>query len=273
MDYPISDFFISTIKDVTYLDQSIYPNKFVEYRPILYWDELILFKNCYATVYFDDSVYNIKPNDILFLPSGKHTKYRVDIQIPGSFIDIFFTSNIHINSTSNLYRQPSNNASINFQQMLVLWQQNKFLNRAKCMSHLWDIISKIQNSQKLAKNESDILYPAIEYIKLNYLDKNISADLLAKHCGLSYSRLLKLFKKQLSTTPKNYIIKLKMNHACELLKTNMSITEISENIGFNDVYFFSKQFKKHMNISPTDYRKKFLQNCEFFNKVKPWEKT
>ena len=75
MDCKIKDFYILTINNVTYLNQEIYSNKTVEYKNTLYWDELILFKDCYATVYFDDKVHNIEPNDILFLPSGKHTQY------------------------------------------------------------------------------------------------------------------------------------------------------------------------------------------------------
>ena len=35
----------------------------------------------------------------------------------------------------------------------------------------------------------------------------------------------------------------------------------------------SEQFKKYMNLSPSEYRKKFLQNNEYYNYVKPWEKT
>ena len=272
MECRIKDFYIITIKNITYLNQEIYSNKTVEYKNTLYWDELILFKDCYATVYFDDKVHNIEPNDILYLPSGKHTQYKVKIQSPGDFIDIFFISNIHMNSSSTLYKLGSGNANINFQQILTIWQQNPTLNHAKCMSILWDIISKIQSNQKLAKELSSVIEPAIEYIQQHYLDQNISVEQLSTRCGVSYSQFLKIFENQTSTTPKNYIIKLKMSYACELLKTDKSITEISEIMGFNDVYFFSKQFKKYMNISPTDYRKRFLQNSEFFNRVKPWEK-
>ena len=69
MECRIKDFYIITIKNITYLNQEIYSNKTVEYKNTLYWDELILFKDCYATVYFDDKVHNIEPNDILWAPA------------------------------------------------------------------------------------------------------------------------------------------------------------------------------------------------------------
>ena len=50
MECRIKDFYILTIKNITYLNQEIYSNKTVEYKNTLYWDELILFKDCYATV-------------------------------------------------------------------------------------------------------------------------------------------------------------------------------------------------------------------------------
>lgn len=273
MDCTLKDFYIMDIYNVTYIDQRIYSKKYVEYKPKLYWDELMFFNDCIATINFDNQKYNVEPNDILFLPSGSYSKYTVTIQKPGDVIDIFLISNIHLNTTSKLYKSTSHNTKIDYQQILTTWQQNPTLNHAKCMSILWDIIHKINKEQNLNKNQSDIIKPAIEYIKCHYLEKNISINKLCALCGVSYSLFLKTFEKELSTTPNKYIINLRMNYACDLLKTDKKITEISEIIGFTDVYFFSKQFKKYIGISPTTYRQKYLQNREYFNKVKPWEKA
>lgn len=272
MDCKIKDFYITDIREVSYIDQKIYPNNFVQYGTHLQWDELVFFKDTYATVYFDDHIFNIEPNDILFLTSGEHKKYVLEIHRPGTFIDIFYASNIPLNSTPTLYKFSTNNTYINFQQILAIRQQNPAKNYAKCMSILWDLIYKIQTNTRLPKAQNEMIEPAIEYIENHYLDPQISVEKLATRCGISYSMFLKIFEQRFSTTPKNYIIKLKMNHACELLKTEKSITEISEALGFTDVYFFSKQFKKYMNLSPTTYRKRFLQNIELYNRVNPWEK-
>ena len=56
--------------------------------------------------------------------------------------------------------------------------------------------------------------------------------------------------------PNEYIIELRLQFAKNMLSgTNMSIKQISEHIGYNDPYFFSRLFKKHIGISPQEYRK------------------
>ena len=112
-----------------------------------------------------------------------------------------------MNSSSTLYKLGYGNANINFQQILTIWQQNPTLNHAKCMSILWDIISKIQSNQKLAKELSSVIEPAIEYIQQHYLDRNISVEQLSTRCGASYSQFLKIFEKQTSTTPQKLYYK------------------------------------------------------------------
>ncbi len=117
----------------------------------------------------------------------------------------FFKIFSDMNSSSTLYKLGSGNANINFQQILTIWQQNPTLNHAKCMSILWDIISKIQRNQKLAKELSSVIEPAIEYIQQHYLDQNISIEQISTRCGVSYSQFLKIIEKQTSTTKKNIL--------------------------------------------------------------------
>lgn len=273
MDCNITDFYISHIQNISFIDQKIYLNNFVEYRPYLYWDELIYFKDTFATVYFDNQVFNIEPDNILFLTSGDHQKYIIEFHQSGTFTDIFFTSNLHFNSKPALYQSLSLDIYGNFQRILAAWQQNPVKNRAECMSILWNLIYKIQNCYRLSRLNYDSLKPAIDYIKANCFNTQISTKKLASQCGMNYSQFLENFKQKFHTTPKSYVISLKIDKACEMLKTQKSIVEISENLGFTDVCFFSKQFKKYMNLSPSEYRKKFLQNNEYYNYVKPWEKT
>ena len=58
-------------------------------------------------------------------------------------------------------------------------------------------------------------------------------------------------------TPNEYIIELRLQFAKKLLdNTNLSIRQISENVDYSDQYFFSRLFKKHMGVSPQNYRNK-----------------
>jgi AraC family transcriptional regulator len=59
--------------------------------------------------------------------------------------------------------------------------------------------------------------------------------------------------------PKKYIIALKINYACELLRLGQySITQVADLCGFANIYFFSRQFKEYMGITPT----RFAKDCK-----------
>ena len=73
------------------------------------------------------------------------------------------------------------------------------------------------------------------------------------------SKILKwLADEKHGNVPKRYIIQMKINHACELLRLEMySVSQIAKLSGFSDIYFFSRQFKEYVGISPTDFIKKY----------------
>lgn len=96
---------------------------------------------------------------------------------------------------------------------------------------------------------------SIKYIHENYTEK-IQIPYLAKLENLSNSRYIALFSKEKGKTPSKYILDLRLSRACDLLlSTNMEIGLIGIASGYKDQYFFSKIFKKHLGVSPCDYRK------------------
>jgi transcriptional regulator GlxA family with amidase domain len=84
----------------------------------------------------------------------------------------------------------------------------------------------------------------------------ITLDELAKFNNLSKSQLNKIFNQKTNHSPINFFIQLKIQRACKYLDlTKLTIREISEKMGYNDQYYFSKIFKKIMGIPPSQYRK------------------
>jgi AraC-like DNA-binding protein len=58
--------------------------------------------------------------------------------------------------------------------------------------------------------------------------------------------------------PSKYIIQMKINFATELLRSGLySITQIADMCGYETPYFFSRQFKEYVGLSPTDFAEKF----------------
>lgn len=95
---------------------------------------------------------------------------------------------------------------------------------------------------------------AVEYIRQNFKEQ-LTVEKIAKKSGVSPSYLYSLFKKELGLSPIAYLNDIKLSHACMLLKyTIKSISQIAEECGICDQYYFSKLFKRKYGCSPLRYK-------------------
>ena len=109
--------------------------------------------------------------------------------------------------------------------------------------------------------ERTSLAKSVRFINENYPSKISIPDLakLENMCMTSYNLL---FKEQLGMSPTKYIIKLRIEHARELLEsTNLPIQEIGIACGYPDINFFSRVFKKYVGLTPREFKKKHSGNC------------
>ncbi|HKL99609.1 MAG TPA: AraC family transcriptional regulator [Mobilitalea sp.] len=99
----------------------------------------------------------------------------------------------------------------------------------------------------------------INYLNENY-DQKISLDQIAHNMYLSPVYISKIFKEETGESPINYLIKIRLEKARAILfnGTGGSIKNIANLVGYDDVYHFSKLFKKYYGISPLYYKKSLL---------------
>lgn len=98
---------------------------------------------------------------------------------------------------------------------------------------------------------------SVSYIENNFTE-NISIDELADISHLSARHFTRLFTASYHITPGNYILSLRMQYACQLLKnTPETISEIALMTGYSDSNYFSRQFHKFYGISPREYRNNY----------------
>ncbi|WP_073337531.1 AraC family transcriptional regulator [Clostridium grantii] len=96
-----------------------------------------------------------------------------------------------------------------------------------------------------------IVNTMMEFINENYMEE-ISLDIISQNMYLSPMYISKLFKDETGETPINYVIKVRLAKALELLKeTDISIKEVAKSVGYNDAYHFSKLFKKYYGFPPS----------------------
>lgn len=108
---------------------------------------------------------------------------------------------------------------------------------------------------------SQITSAGITYIPqvLNYIQKhyqNVTVEDLAKHFSVSTSWLSRIFHKNAKMTLIDTIQQIRVQKARELLcSTRLSVQEIAELVGYQDVTYFIRMFKKHTQMTPLQYRK------------------
>lgn len=96
---------------------------------------------------------------------------------------------------------------------------------------------------------------ARQYFHEHY-NEQINIEEFAQSMHSSISLFMRNFKKVFNTSPKQYILNLRMNNAQNLLETtSYSIAEIAAIVGYDNPYYFSRLFHKQKGQPPTDYRK------------------
>lgn len=102
---------------------------------------------------------------------------------------------------------------------------------------------------------SEEVSQAVEYIGANF-DRSISLMQVAAYVNLSANYLSALIKRELGVNFVDYVDALRMEKAGELLLgTGLKSFEVAEKLGFSDNTYFSKAFKRHYGINPSEYRK------------------
>lgn len=113
----------------------------------------------------------------------------------------------------------------------------------------------LKTSPNEAESANPVLQPAFEYIH-SHKSEQVSLKHMAELCHLSPSYFSRLFAKETGENFTTYLAKLKIKWAKQLLEvTDMPVSQISDELGFNESGYFIKIFKKFEEITPALYRK------------------
>lgn len=102
--------------------------------------------------------------------------------------------------------------------------------------------------------KDDVLAPLLRWVEENLSDPTLSNTAMANRAGLCESALRKRFAAGMHTTPKKYVLELRLNKAKGLLEgTTLSVGAVAEACGFSGVYHFCRIFKEKTGLTPTEY--------------------
>lgn len=143
----------------------------------------------------------------------------------------------------------------------LMWNEEKIKDgrSAECISAFEKILlaRMLDNGNGVSKINSSLPEPLIfasSYIEKHYAE-NIDIAELFGSTGYSYHLLRHLFKKHFDISPKQYLLKQRLYHACEKLKnTDLPINEIAAECGFESIAYFNTYFKNKYGKTPLEYR-------------------
>ena len=112
------------------------------------------------------------------------------------------------------------------------------------------------NDESLMERINKILEERID-------EEDMNVDALAEAVGVSRTHLYRRMKERLGINPSDYIRKIRLQKACELLRNDdLDITQIAYALGFSSQSQFSTTFKRFMGYTPTDYRTKHKKDTD-----------
>jgi AraC-like DNA-binding protein len=232
-----------------------------------------------CTYHIGDSMYQVKKGDMLvFNPGVYHTK----IVKPGEEILELHTGfgNVYVEGLPKnhliedaacpvisllnheqeflkccsdiCYEQENNEPGcelmlkINFMKLLVLFLKATHIEKQRNETSMINFDSY---------EKAAIVSTLMTFLNENYM-RPISLDTISKSIYLSPAYISKVFKEEMGETPINYLIKIRLAKARELLLDGrLSIKAVSRMVGYQDVYYFSKLYKKYHHVSPSKIRK------------------
>ncbi len=121
------------------------------------------------------------------------------------------------------------------------------------------VMGTIENytSHRAELPQDSDLSGALHQIRSSFT-KAISIQNLATSTGLSVRQFERKFKRYLKTTPQEFIMKMRVFAACDALRMSKTpIGMVAANFGFYDQSALTRQFRRHMGITPLQYRKRY----------------
>lgn len=232
---------------------------------IFFW---VLEGECF--LHIDSESYIVRPGQLAYLPKGKMRSYThasehfsmyemaFDVKANGEEIMelLGLTEHDFVVDIPDIEEMSSLFESSHRKEL----KKNPLYDVAWC-AHILDIIRIYAEERKKQSGEESIIFkPVLEYMSRN-IDKTLKNEELASIVHMQHTYFIKKFRKIYGIPPMAYFNRMKMYKAMGMLVgTTLTIEEISRKTGIFDTSYFSRIFKKHCGVSPTEYRAEFRKN-------------
>ena len=138
-------------------------------------------------------------------------------------------------------------------------KEKRLAEKYKEYGKIWinNIVDKAKTKTVMPPKEEDLILEAVKFIKEN-LSANITTKSVAEHVFMNPDHFNRIFKKKKGISIGEYIIQERMFLAKELLvNSDLNISTIAIEVGYNNYSHFTKMFKKIYGMTPSEYKESF----------------
>ena len=218
--------------------------------------------------FVNNKLYALMPGTLFLLPKQKYHYYKADKNDPYEYYWIHFNGNGFTRfmetiglSEDNPVLYGINNPAIRsvFEELIELSispkNHDKLLILSKSYQLLYEIAVCIPQNQSEQRNSSnEIVERIVNYISENFT-RPLNLDMLSELVHINKCYLISVFKRHTGISPIQYLIQYRISNACQLLRTDRTISEIAAMCGFQELTNFLIRFKKITGLTPSQYRK------------------
>lgn len=239
-----------------------------------------------AQIELPDGIYTLSPKHMYFIPAFTiHTNicksnfvhyylhiyedhysdndwldhWKFPVEIEATDLDLaLFKRLCEINPHMTLQKSDpttyDNNPTL--MQNLIKNRQRAFCDKVESRGIVFQLLSRFfKQGQSKIEMEDNRIAKTVLYIR-KHLNEAIELEKLAEISCLSKNHFIRLFKKELGTTPLQYINQKKIEKAQLLLITEeLAVKEIAFQLAFDDYSYFNRLFKKTTGVTPQEYRR------------------
>jgi AraC-like DNA-binding protein len=210
----------------------------------------------------------VHKNTLFLIPPNTQHRYGASMQNPWSIYWFHLSGTTaqqfweYRTSNNLLHAVPANQAAkiINiFEESYEIllckgYSLKHYIYVSQLMNYLLGIITLIQDETSDDRHKNEYIEQSIQYM-IDHVQSTLTLDELAEHINLSKPHFIHLFKQVTGYSPISYYLRLKIQRSClYLYLTDDSIKEVSQRVGIQDPYYFSRMFHKIVGQSPSEFR-------------------
>lgn len=114
-------------------------------------------------------------------------------------------------------------------------------------------MQKLPPKATKSRNDSDVFTRVVDYLATN-ISSHVTIEQICRDNLIGSSQLQKIFREKCDKGVIEYFSKMKIDTAKEMIRTkHLNFTQISEQLGYTSIHYFSRQFKKITGMTPTEY--------------------